>query len=144
MVLESELLNQEFLDRQRGMLRELRKARVQVVEGLTAELRNHMRRQEIGAAQAEGFGTGEAASAQLERAREQLSQAQTRLDEVDSALLSLDGGSYGVCDMCGHFIGRDRLEAIPTATRCIDCQSATGASRRLITGARRAGGGGVG
>jgi nitroreductase/RNA polymerase-binding transcription factor DksA len=143
MALESELVNHDFLDRQRGMLAELEKARAQVVEGLTAEVRNHLRRQETGAASAEAFGTGETASAQLERVREQLSQAQARLDEVDSALIRLDAGSYGVCEMCGNFIGRDRLEAIPTAARCINCQSDIGAPRRSASGARRPGRGAV-
>jgi len=126
MAVESELMDQEFLDRQQERLWELREARAQVVHGLSAEVGNHMRRQEAGAVPAEGFGTGETASAQLEQAREQLSQAQTRLDQVDSALRRLNAGTYGVCDVCGHFIGRDRLEAIPTATRCINCQSRHG------------------
>jgi DnaK suppressor protein len=126
MAVEPQLMDQEFLDQQKGVLWELREARAQVVEGLAAEVRNHLRRQEAGAVPAEGFGTGETASAQLEQAREQLSQAQTRLDQVDSALRRLDAGTYGVCDTCGHFIGRDRLEAIPTATRCIECQSRRG------------------
>jgi len=33
-------------------------------------------------------------------------------------------GDYGKCEQCGRDIGAERLEALPTATRCITCQAA--------------------
>lgn len=33
-------------------------------------------------------------------------------------------GGYGVCEDCGRQIGQERLEVLPTATRCIRCQAA--------------------
>ena len=45
------------------------------------------------------------------------------IDYVDEALERLDSGSFGDCRVCGGGIGRPRLEAVPTATRCIDCKS---------------------
>jgi nitroreductase/RNA polymerase-binding transcription factor DksA len=128
-----EQLDQAFLSRQREVLGELRKTRAHAVGRLAAEVSDLISRQETGAAASEGFGTGETASAQVEQAREHLSQAQARLDEVDNAILRLDTDRYGLCDMCGTSIGRDRLEAIPTAARCIQCQSRP-----------KGGGGGVG
>lgn len=44
------------------------------------------------------------------------------LADVEDALRRLDGGTYGVCEMCGRPIPADRLEAVPTARRCVDCQ----------------------
>ena len=44
------------------------------------------------------------------------------LDAVDSALERIDKGTYGTCARCGKQIAEERLEAIPYATRCIDCQ----------------------
>lgn len=44
-------------------------------------------------------------------------------DEVSAALTKLGAGSYGVCDDCGGLIAGARLEALPWATRCIDCQT---------------------
>jgi DnaK suppressor protein len=117
-----EQLDQEFLTQQRGWLAEHRRAQAQLIEALTAEIRNHVQRREAGAP-TEGFGSGEIASVQLERARSELSQARTRLGEIDAAIARLDAGTYGVCQLCGQSIGRDRLEAIPTVTRCIDCQA---------------------
>jgi RNA polymerase-binding transcription factor DksA len=41
------------------------------------------------------------------------------LDEVDAALVRLDAGNYGVCQVCGKPIGAARLEAMPAARFCI-------------------------
>ena len=41
---------------------------------------------------------------------------------VDEALTRLDAGSFGTCVRCGRPIVRERLEALPWAARCIDCQ----------------------
>jgi len=42
------------------------------------------------------------------------------LTEIDAALARIDEGTYGVCLHCGKPIGRERLEALPWATLCID------------------------
>lgn len=44
------------------------------------------------------------------------------LTEVEQALARLADGSYGECVGCGNPIPRARLNAYPTATRCIACQ----------------------
>ena len=33
-------------------------------------------------------------------------------------------GTYGLCEDCNREIGAERLAAVPTATRCVGCQSA--------------------
>jgi DnaK suppressor protein len=42
------------------------------------------------------------------------------LDDVDAALLRLDEGTYGTCEICGNPIGEARLEAMPAARFCIN------------------------
>lgn len=44
------------------------------------------------------------------------------LIQVDEALARMDGGSYGACVHCSRPIGEQRLEAVPWARYCIDCQ----------------------
>lgn len=44
------------------------------------------------------------------------------LREIDAALVRIERGDYGACIDCGEPIPRERLEAYPTASRCIDCQ----------------------
>ena len=51
------------------------------------------------------------------------------LAEVDAALARVADGSYGTCSHCGEPIGWSRLNAQPTAQRCIACQEAFEASR---------------
>jgi RNA polymerase-binding transcription factor DksA len=46
------------------------------------------------------------------------------LDALHSALLRLDGGSYGMCVECGLEIEAARLLALLTAQRCSACQEA--------------------
>ncbi|CAN5300792.1 hypothetical protein BH23GEM4_BH23GEM4_19000 [soil metagenome] len=47
-----------------------------------------------------------------------------RLTEIDDALRRLreEPEEFGVCDRCGETISMARLEAIPTARFCADCQ----------------------
>jgi RNA polymerase-binding protein DksA len=44
------------------------------------------------------------------------------LAEIDAALERIDDGTFGVCMRCGKEIPRERLEAIPYTTECIDCK----------------------
>ena len=44
------------------------------------------------------------------------------LADIDAALKRIDDGTYGLCTNCGKQIPVDRLEALPWATLCIDCQ----------------------
>jgi DnaK suppressor protein len=42
---------------------------------------------------------------------------------IDEALHRLDDGTYGVCADCGVEISERRLQAIPFAKLCVECQS---------------------
>ena len=66
-----------------------------------------------------GEGTSQAVEriAQVAAAR----QLDAKLRDVERALDKLDEGTYGACDVCGRPIGRDRIEAIPWAVRCVGC-----------------------
>jgi DnaK suppressor protein len=44
------------------------------------------------------------------------------LRDVMSALQRIEAGSYGDCERCGEPISEKRLEALPFARHCIDCQ----------------------
>jgi DnaK suppressor protein len=46
-----------------------------------------------------------------------------QLSVVNRAIAKVAEGSYGRCDDCGDPIGEARLEALPTAIRCLNCQS---------------------
>ena len=44
------------------------------------------------------------------------------LREIEAALGRIDAGTFGVCERCGKPIGEDRLDAMPYATKCIECK----------------------
>ena len=44
------------------------------------------------------------------------------LQLVQEALERLDDGSYGACVVCGGEMQQKRLEAVPWARHCIECQ----------------------
>jgi DnaK suppressor protein len=44
------------------------------------------------------------------------------LQEIEAALSRIRDGSYGICIDCAGEIGRARLKADATATRCLACQ----------------------
>ena len=43
---------------------------------------------------------------------------QAWVGEIDAALARIDGGEYGVCEVCGEPIEERRLDAVPWARRC--------------------------
>lgn len=47
----------------------------------------------------------------------------TELQDVEAALSRIAGSVYGKCIDCGDAIDRDRLDAYPTAKRCLRCQT---------------------
>ncbi len=50
---------------------------------------------------------------------------QVHLAAIDAALARLDAGTYGSCTSCHRAIPPERLEALPWAALCIDCQRAS-------------------
>lgn len=54
---------------------------------------------------------------------EQVGNQQSVISNINESLHAIDDGSYGVCDMCGELIGKQRLLVLPFAKNCIKCQS---------------------
>lgn len=46
--------------------------------------------------------------------------AEKELEDINSALHAMADGTYGICSACGHDIPYERLEAVPTADKCIE------------------------
>jgi RNA polymerase-binding protein DksA len=51
-----------------------------------------------------------------------MEQLEEQLDEIRKALQRIEDGTYGQCSNCGNFILPGRLEALPYAKLCINCQ----------------------
>jgi len=59
---------------------------------------------------------------QKEKDQALLEGIQDTLARVRNALTKIKRGTYGKCDSCGKAIGLKRLQALPYATFCVDCQ----------------------
>jgi RNA polymerase-binding transcription factor DksA len=46
--------------------------------------------------------------------------AEQILREVELSLARIDDGTYGICTACGTEIPRERLDAVPYASLCVD------------------------
>jgi DnaK suppressor protein len=56
------------------------------------------------------------------------------LRDVVDALQKIDDGSFGECERCGESIADKRLEALPFARYCIDCQRLVEEEERTAAG----------
>ncbi|MDI3342078.1 MAG: TraR/DksA C4-type zinc finger protein [Sphaerobacter sp.] len=52
-----------------------------------------------------------------------LTEIDREVADIDEALARLERGTYGVCIDCGELIDPARLKALPTAVRCLRCQT---------------------
>jgi DnaK suppressor protein len=57
-----------------------------------------------------------------------LEQWEDQLAEINRALKRINEGTYGICENCGNAILVERLEALPYAELCIECQRKVGTS----------------
>jgi RNA polymerase-binding protein DksA len=48
------------------------------------------------------------------------------LEQVEAAIVRLADGTFGACARCGRPIAPERLEALPWAAYCIECQRIVG------------------
>ena len=48
------------------------------------------------------------------------------LADVEAAIARLDDGSYGACVRCGRPIAPERIDALPWAANCIECERIVG------------------
>ena len=75
------------------------------------------------------YGSQAAAATQVFEQQRDLAlrdRNEQHLGQVDAALARLDQGTFGACESCGRPIAPERLEAIPWAALCIDCQRTAG------------------
>jgi DnaK suppressor protein len=106
----------ETLDPRAALTAERDRLRGQVAEGIQAP-------------DAMTYGSQAAAASQVfDQQRDLALRERNRqhLAQVEAALARIDAGTFGTCTSCGRPIAKERLEAIPWAALCIDCQRKAG------------------
>ena len=79
------------------------------------------------------YGSQAAAASQVFEQQRDLAlrdRAAQQLELVDAALARLGDKTFGTCLRCGKVIAPARLEALPWAAHCIDCQAVVDRGRR--------------
>ncbi len=71
------------------------------------------------------YGSQAAAASQVFAQQRDLAlrdRTDQHLELVEAALERIEAGTFGRCVRCGETIAPERLDALPWAPRCIDCQ----------------------
>ena len=79
------------------------------------------------------YGSQAAAASQVFEQQRDLAlrdRAVQHLAQVDAAIARLEAGTYGQCLRCGKDIPAGRLDALPWAAHCIECQTAIDRGQR--------------
>src|SRR5580704_10414345 len=66
------------------------------------------------------FADSSQVTAERGEAERLASELREALEEVDAALVRMEAGTYGTCEVCGKPIGAARLEAMPATRFCIE------------------------
>ena len=111
----------EFIEAQRIMLLEERATYLRQANNLQAEADSLAEQREPGDVQFDEE-SGEGDTLQVERERDLALSARARheVEEIDRALLKIDAGTYGICEVSGDLIPEARLEAIPHARERVE------------------------
>jgi DnaK suppressor protein len=99
----------------------------EVLEGLQAELQARIRKTQADTTETEDSDAPDLGDRALKTMNRDLLNSVTMgerdmLRRMEDALKRIDAGEYGQCTHCGSAVQSGRLEAIPWAKHCVDCQ----------------------
>jgi RNA polymerase-binding protein DksA len=91
---------------------------------LRESIRSGTQRDSAGDLSAYSFHMADLGTDAMEREKQFLfaSAEGRQLNMVNEALRRLYQGDYGTCEACGEPIARERMDAMPYATLCIECK----------------------
>ena len=110
-----------FAKKQHQRLLDLRDGILDAMYGVTQDTLKNTDSMETGGG---GMHTGDAGSDAYDRdfALNLLAKEQDALSEIEQAIRRAENGVYGICEMSGQKIPKERLEAIPFARYTVECQ----------------------
>ena len=68
----------------------------------------------------EESGEGDTLAVERERDLALSARARQEIEEIDRALIKIDEGTYGICEVSGEPIPKARLQAIPQARERVE------------------------
>lgn len=111
----------EKSERKEELRRMLIQKKEELQKGITKELGNYLRTGTI-KEPCSDWGDLAVSSLEAEMGFTMVDLRDRLVEKIDDALARLEIGAYGFCDNCGIEISEARLEALPYATRCTECQ----------------------
>lgn len=123
--MSKERLNKKDLESFKKLLLNLKQKIVGEIRHLTKDNINKSPRDASGELSSYTFHIADMASDSFDR-EFTLNLASTErelLYLIDDALIKIDSGEYGICEMCEKPISKKRLRAIPYAKYCLKCQA---------------------
>ena len=126
--MENKELDQEFIEKQRARLEELRVELSQMVEGLEEDQRYRAEEEEDFTEHDSGDMSHSLFTREMDATVGQT--LERRLQNVERALQKIKEGTYGVCEDTGEPIPRGRLEAVPEAIYTVEAQQRHERERR--------------
>lgn len=110
------------IDKSKATLKALRVRLEQDLERIEQDLENAQEAmaQEINNEDRSAEGTALAIERDMDLSTEE--KIREMIGSVDTALSAIKNGTYGICESCGDEIPGGRLEIVPYATRCVECQ----------------------
>ena len=126
--MENKTLDQEFIQKQRARLEELRAELSQMVEGLEEDQRYRAEEEEDFTEHDSGDKSNSLFTREMDATVEQT--LERRLHNVEQALQKIEEGTYGICEDTGDPIPRGRLEAVPEAIYTVEAQQRHERERR--------------
>ena len=126
--MENKELDQEFIEKQRARLEELRAELSQMVEGLEEDQRYRAEEEEDFTEHDAGDMSRSLFTREMDATVGQT--LERRLQNVERALQKIKEGTYGVCEDTGEPIPKGRLEAVPEAIYTVEAQQRHERERR--------------
>jgi DnaK suppressor protein len=120
--------DQEFIEKQRARLEELRAELSQMVEGLQEDQRYRAEEEEDFTEHDSGDMSRSLFTREMDTTVGQT--LERRLQNVERALQKIEEGTYGICEDTGEPIPKGRLEAVPEAIYTVEAQQRHERERR--------------
>ena len=114
-------ISKQDLDKFKRRLIEMRQQITELLEGKTAEVKEPDEPRGYSQHQADEGTDDFGKTISLEVTNKEF----VILKQIDRALIKIEEGTYGICDVTGEEIPRARLDAIPYATMTVKAQEKT-------------------
>ncbi len=121
-------LDQEFVEKQRQRLQEIKAELERMIRGLEEDQQFRAEEEEDFTQHDSGDMSHSLFTRELDATVEQTMEK--RLEAVERALQKVEEGTYGICDDTGEAIPKGRLEAMPEAIYTVEVQQRRERERR--------------